>query len=73
MSRSVVSGARVIAAPEKMVRPRRSPGRPATNSLTTCLATVSRSFGLKSSAPMLPETSSTIWMSIPSVRLSSQA
>lgn len=73
MRRSLVSGARVRAVPPKTVSPIRSAGRRETKSRATRLATSSRFFGWKSSAPMLPEMSSAIWMSIPSVVASSQA
>ena len=72
IARSVVSGERVSAEPPKIVTPMRSPGRLAMKSRTTCLATVRRFLGWKSSAPMLPEVSTTIWISMPSVVASSQ-
>ncbi len=71
--RSVVRGERVSAVPPKTVNPMRSAGRRAMKSRTTRLATARRLSGWKSSAPMLPEMSSAIWMSIPSVVDSSQA
>ncbi len=68
MSWSLVSGALVRAWPAKTIRPTRSPWRRAMNSRSTSLATWSRLRGWKSSAAMLPEMSSTSWMSMPSVQ-----
>ena len=73
ISRSVVSGDLVSAAPAKTIEADAVAGPAGDEVASTFLATSRRFLGAKSSAPMVPETSSTSWMSIPSVLVSSQA
>ena len=63
---SVVRGHCVKLSPAKTTRPIWSLGRSKTNCEATCLA-ASRRVGRRSSANMVPEISSAIMMSIPSV------